>query len=626
MTTTVAPVATSRHDLRLALGALGVVFGDIGTSPLYAFRESFIGLHPLPIEPLYVMGVLSLIFWALVLVVTVKYVLITMHADNRGEGGSFALLALIRRVTPSARALPAISMAALAATALFYGDAVITPAISILSAVEGLSLVDPAFSAAVVPLTLAIVLALFAIQHFGTAVVGRWFGPVMLLWFAVLGLLGVLNIAARPGVLLAANPYHAVAFVGADPLRAFLTLGTVVLTITGAEALYADMGHFGRRPIARAWMAIVLPTLLLCYAGQAARLLGDPATVDQLFFLLAPRWALWPLLALATAATVIASQSAITGAFSITQQAMQLGYLPRLKVVYTSAQERGQVFVPAVNAIVCVAVIGLVLGFGSSTALASAFGFAVTSTMVLTTLIMGFVIFRIWRLRRIWMFVLYGVLLAFDLALFGASATKIPEGAWLPLAIASAIMLLLTTWGRGRALLAARLGQETQSVESFVDAAGDLARVPGMAVYFTRDRNRVPLALLHSLRHYHVLHERVLFLNIRTALMPHVKHVHRLRFEELGPGLARADVTFGFRDDPNVPKVLLGFLPPVWHDAALTAGYVLGRQIVVAARHSRMPLWRETIFAAMVRLSGSAVEYYRLPPDHVVELGSQAEI
>jgi KUP system potassium uptake protein len=372
-------------------------------------------------------------------------------------------------------------------------------------------------------------------------------------------------------------------------------------------------------------MAAVLPALLLCYAGQAALLLEDPAVVDQAFFRLAPRWALWPLLALATAATVIASQSAITGAFSITQQAMQLGYLPRLKIVHTSADERGQVFVPAVNALLCVAVIGLVLGFRSSTALASAFGFAVTSTMVLTTLVMGFVIFRIWRLRRIWMIALYAVLLAFDLALFGASATKIPDGAWLPLAIAAVLLLLFTTWGRGRTLLAQRLASEAMPVEDFLHTCARIQRVPGMAVYFTRDPAGVPIALLHSLKHYHVLHERVLLLTIRTALTPHVKHVHRLSFEELAPGTACAILTFGFRDEPNVPKAL-GFLPPEWHEEPLRTGYVLGRQILIPAAHPGMPLWRETLFASMVRLSGSAMEYYRLPPDRVVELGSQVEI
>jgi KUP system potassium uptake protein len=625
MTAAASPLSTTAPNLRLALGALGVVFGDIGTSPLYAFRESFIGSRPLVVDSLHVMGVLSLIFWALILVVTVKYVLITMRADNRGEGGSFALLALIRRVAPSARPLPAITMAALLATALFYGDAVITPAISILSAIEGLTLIHEDFAVAVIPITLIIAVALFAIQHFGTTQVARYFGPVMLAWFVVIGLLGLLNIVERPGVLLAANPAYAVAFVGDNPLRAFLTLGTVVLTITGAEALYADMGHFGRRPISRAWLAAVLPALLLCYAGQAALLLADPAAVEQLFYLLAPRWALWPLVALATAATVIASQSAITGAFSVTQQALQLGYLPRLKVVHTSADERGQVFVPAVNALLCVTVIGLVLGFRSSTALASAFGFAVTSTMVLTTLMMGFVIFRIWRLRRIWMFALYGLLLAFDLALFGASATKIPDGAWLPLVIAVLLMVLFTTWGRGRTLLAARLARDAMPIEDFLQSCARVPRVPGLAVYFTRNDHGVPTALLHSLKHYHVLHEHVLLLTIRTALTPHVKHVHRLQFEELVPGTARAILTFGFRDEPNVPKAL-GFLPADWHEEPLRTGYVLGRQILVPAKRPGMPMWREVLFGAMVRLSGSAMEYYRLPPDRVVELGSQVEI
>ena len=372
-----------------------------------------------------------------------------------------------------------------------------------------------------------------------------------------------------------------------------------MLTITGAEALYADMGHFGRRPIARAWMGVVLPALLLCYAGQAALVLDDPAAIDQAFFLLAPRWALWPLLALATAATVIASQSAITGAFSITQQAMQLGYLPRLRIVHTSADERGQIFAPAVNVLLCVAVIGLVLGFRSSTALAAAFGFAVTSTMVLTTLIMGFVIFRIWRLRRIWMVALYAVLLAFDLALFGASATKIPDGAWLPLVIAAVLMLLFTTWAtrpHPARPAAGERGHAGRRIPAHLRPHPAGAGHGGL--FHARCRRRAD-ALLHSLKHYHVLHERVLLLTIRTALTPHVKHVHRLSFEETGAGHGRAILTFGFRDEPNVPKAL-GFLPPEWHEEPLRTGYVLGRQILIPAAHPGMPLWRETLFAAMV--------------------------
>jgi len=626
MTLPAAPApASATASMRLALGALGVVFGDIGTSPLYAFRESFIGVHRLPIDPLHVLGVLSLIVWALILVVTVKYVLITMRADNRGEGGSFALLALIRRVAPRTRALPAISFAALLATALFYGDAVITPAISILSAVEGLTLADERFGVAVVPITLIITMALFAIQHRGTSAIGRFFGPVMMAWFVAIGVLGAANVAGNPGVLAAVSPTYAIVLIAADPLRAFLTLGTVVLTITGAEALYADMGHFGRRPIARSWMVLVLPSLVLCYAGQAALVLGSPAAIEQAFFLLAPGWALWPLLALATAATVIASQSAITGAFSITMQAVQLGYLPRLLIRHTSADERGQVYAPAVNAVLCVAVIGLVLGFRSSTALAAAFGFAVTSTMVLTTLIMGFVMFRIWRLRSIWAILLYAILLTFDAALFGASATKIPDGAWLPLVLAALLMLLFTTWARGRTLLSDRLARDAMPVESFVRSTAKVQRVPGLAVYFTRDVAGVPTALLHSLKHYNVLHERILLLTIKTALLPHVAPGSRLGFEELAPGAGRAVLTFGFLDEPDVPTTL-ELLPPAWHEEPMRTSYVLGRQILIPAARPGMSLWREVLFGAMVRLSGSAMEYFRLPPGRVVELGSQVEI
>jgi KUP system potassium uptake protein len=612
-------------NVRLGLGALGVVFGDIGTSPLYAFRESFIGAHKLPIDTLHVHGVLSLIVWALILVVTVKYVLITMRADNRGEGGSFALLALIRRVTPNAKVLPAISTGALLATALFYGDAVITPAISILSAVEGMTLVSPRFGVAVLPVTVIITLALFAIQHRGTAVMGRFFGPVMLIWFVTIGVLGASNVAGHPDVLLAASPTYAFTLVATDPLRAFLTLGTVVLTITGAEALYADMGHFGRRPISRAWMAVALPCLMLCYAGQASLVLRDPSTIEQAFFLLAPTWTLWPLLGLATAATVIASQSVITGAFSLTMQAIQLGYLPRLMIRHTSETERGQIFAPAVNRLLCVAVIGLVLGFQSSTALAGAFGFAVTSTMVLTTLIMGFVIFRIWRQRTVWAVALYGVLLAFDLALFGASATKIPDGAWLPLVTAAALMLLFATWARGRALLATRLAEDVMPVDSFLRSTANVPRVPGFAVYFTRGTTGVPGALLHSLKHFHALHERVLLLTIRTALVPRVPRESRLLFQELGAGIGRAVLTFGFLDEPDVPEALT-LLPPEWREEPMRTSYILGRQTLIPSARPGMAQWQEALFAAMVRLAGSAMAYFRLPPGRVVELGSQVEI
>ena len=610
---------------RLAVLALGVVFGDIGTSPLYAFRESFIGVHRLPIDRLHVMGVLSLIVWALILVVTVKYVLITMRADNDGEGGSFALLALIRRAAPGASVLPAISVAALMATALFYGDAVITPAISILSAVEGLTVADPKFAVAVLPVTVAITVGLFAIQYRGTGVVGRFFGPVMVVWFIAIGGLGVVNILSRPEVIAAASPQYAFALLAEDPLRAFLTLGTVVLTITGAEALYADMGHFGRIPISWSWMAVVLPGLLLCYAGQAALVLNTPKAIDQAFYLLAPGWALWPLLGLATAATVIASQSAITGAFSVTAQAVQLRYLPRLKIVHTAADSRGQVFVPAVNAIICVTVLGLVLAFRSSNALAAAFGFAVTSTMVLTTLMIGFVMFRIWRVRLIWGVPVYAVLLTFDLALFAASSTKIPDGAWLPLAIAATMMLIFSTWSRGFDLMAAALGRDRMPVDLFLKTVADVPRVPGLAVYLSRQADSVPHALRQTLLHYQVLQEFVLLLTIETDDAPFVRPEQRLRFEATAPGMARAVVTFGFFDEPNVPDALR-YLPDGWRHDTDDTSYVVGRLTAVPAVRPTMVRWRRMLFRVMSRLAGSTAEYFRLPSARVIEIGIEVEM
>ena len=622
---TAAPPPSSGS--RLALGALGIVFGDIGTSPLYAFRESFIGPHRLPIDPLHVMGVLSLIVWALILVVTVKYVLITMRADNDGEGGSFALLALIRSRAPDKpRILPFISVAALVATALFYGDAVITPAISVLSAVEGLTLADPRFAVAVLPVTVLITLGLFAIQYRGTGAVGRFFGPVMLAWFIAIGVLGVVNILTHPEVLASVNPRFAFVLLAEDPFRAFLTLGTVVLTITGAEALYADMGHFGRMPISWAWMVIVLPGLLLCYAGQAALVLTNPGAIDQSFFLLAPNWALWPLLALATVATVIASQSAITGAFSLTMQAIQLQYLPRLKILHTSAESRGQVFVPAVNVIICVTVVGLELAFRSSDALAAAFGFAVTSTMVLTTLMMGYVMFRCWRVRLIWGIPVYAVLLTFDLALFAASSTKIPDGAWLPLCIAAVMTLIFTTWSRGVSLMSASLSREPMAVEQFLNENADVARVPGLAVYLTRQSDAVPAALPRGLRYNHVLHECILLLTIETAMAPRVSPEERLRFEEIAPGMSRAVLRFGFFDEPDVPAALRRLPNGAWHHEPDETIYVIGRLVTVQGARSGMSRWRAVLFRMMLRLAGSATDYFRLPFGRVIELGIEVEI
>jgi KUP system potassium uptake protein len=608
---------------KLMLGATGVVFGDIGTSPLYAFRESFIGHHRLPIDEFHVLGVLSMLIWALVLVVTVKYVFVTMRADNRGEGGSFALLALIERVAAKSSLLPAIAAAALTATALFYGDAVITPAISILSAVEGLSLLDDGFIAVVLPLTIGLVIALFAVQHRGAGTIGGLFGPIMAAWFIAIGLLGAFQVAANPHVLAAFDPRHALQFLMADPVRAFFTLGTVVLAVTGAEALYADMGHFGRPAIARAWLWLAFPALLLCYAGQSALVLGDPATIRSPFYLMAPPALLIPLLLLATAATIIASQSIISGAFSVTQQAVQLGYLPRVAIVHTSDETRGQVFAHSVNLLLFLAVIALVLTFRSSTALAAAFGLAVTATMVLTTLMIGFVVFRIWRWNAVLSVPLYAVLLALDLGLFAASATKFLDGGWLPVTIAAILVLLFTTWRRGRNLLAECLAADAISVDLLLKSTADVQRIPATAVYLTSNRAGVPPALLHNMKANHVLHARILLVTIETALTPRVESGTRLSEEDLGGGVTRVVIRYGFSEAPNVPGALSalkdGFDP-------MKASYFLSRQTLVPSRRPGMALWREHLFAAMMRNSQSPMSYFKLPVNKVVELGSQVEI
>jgi KUP system potassium uptake protein len=546
-----------------------------------------------------------------------------MRADNRGEGGSFALLALIERVAGSSRDFPFIAMAALTATALFYGDAVITPAISVLSAVEGLSLLDERFNVLVLPLTLAIVVALFAVQHRGTATIGRVFGPVMTMWFVAIGALGMVQVVGNPSVLLAASPHQALRFLTADPVGAFFTLGTVVLAVTGAEALYADMGHFGRSVIARAWTWLALPALLLCYAGQSALVLTDPEAIRSPFYLMAPPMLLVPLLLLATAATIIASQSIISGAFSVTQQAVQLGYLPRVEIVHTSDEARGQVFAPTVNVLLLLAVIALVLGFRSSSALAAAFGLAVTATMVLTTLMIGFMVFRIWRWRPALAIPLYAMLLVLDLGLFAASATKFTDGGWLPVSIAVILVVVFTTWQRGRTLLAQRLAADAISIELLLKSTTSVQRIPATAVYLTSNASGVPAALLHNLKANHILHARTLFVTVETALTPRVDAEARVSEETIGPGMTRVVLRYGFSEAPNVPAALTalagGFDP-------MKATYFLSRQTLVPTRRPGMALWREHLFANMMRNSQTPMSYFKLPINQVVELGSQVEI
>jgi KUP system potassium uptake protein len=615
-----------RGSWRLVVGATGVVFGDIGTSPLYAFRESFIGPHGLPLNEANVVAVLSMLIWALVLVVTVKYVTITMRADNQGEGGSFALLALISRVTPGAKALPWIAAAALAATGLFYGDAMITPAISILSAVEGLALLDSRAADVVIPATLAIVLILFSMQRRGTGVLGAWFGPVMVGWFVVILAMGLGQIVASPSILKAASPLYALQFVRADPLRAFFTLGTVVLAITGAEALYADMGHFGRRPISRAWLGLALPSLICCYAGQSALVLSDPAAIRSPFYLMAPNWSLPALIVLASLATVIASQSIISGAFSVTQQAVRLGYLPRLTIRHTSGHARGQVFAPTINVILLVAVVGLVLAFRSSSALAAAFGLAVTATMVLTTLIIGYVVFRIWRWNPIWAVPIYATLLILDLGLFAASTTKFLDGGWLPISVAALVMLLFSTWRRGQTLVAARLAEAAMPDEAFIAATRSVTRVEGTAVYLTGMTAGVPSALLHNLKHNHVLHEQILLVTVDTALEPVVPEAGRLTCTEIGPGLARVRLRYGFMERPTVPDGLAPLRERGYALDPMQTSYFLSRQSIAPSRRARMVRWRQRLFGAMMRNAEPPGSTFGLPVNRVVELGGRIEI
>jgi KUP system potassium uptake protein len=618
--------AQSKPVLKLMLGATGVVFGDIGTSPLYAFRESFVGRHRLPLDGFHVLGVLSMLIWALILVVTVKYVFVTMRADNRGEGGSFALLALVQRVSANSRALRWIAGAALAATALFYGDAVITPAISILSAVEGMTLLDSGFGKWVIPLTLAIIIGLFTIQRHGTGIVGMLFGPVMLLWFATIGVLGAIQVFHNPVVLAALNPANALDFFLADPVRAFFTLGTVVLAVAGADALYADMGHFGRKAIARAWLWLALPALLLCYAGQSALVLSDPSAIRSPFYLMAPPELLVSLLVLAAMATVIASQSIISGAFSVTQQAVQLGYLPRVNINHTSEESRGQVYAPGVNAFLLIAVIALVLGFRSSSALAAAFGLAVTATMVLTTLMIGFVVFRVWRWNPLWAIPLYSVLLVLDIGLFAASATKFMDGGGLPITVAIVLGVLFDTWRRGRRLLNRKLADDSIPITVFLKSIAHTQRVPATAIYLTSHREGVPPALLHNLKYNHIIHAHVLLVTVETVLTPRVPDDQRLSCDDLGSGFKRVILRYGFAETPDVPQALAPVLAldPAYNP--ITTGYFISRQRLIPSRRPGMALWREHLFAAMVRNAATPMAFFKLPISSVVELGSQVEI
>ncbi|MDO7834245.1 potassium transporter Kup [Sphingobium sp. HBC34] len=611
----------------LALGALGVVFGDIGTSPLYALKESFVGHHPLAVDPLHIYGVLSLIFWTMTLIVTVKYVFIVMRADNHGEGGSMALLALIgRRLGPS-RWTPWIAMLGVLATALFYGDAIITPAISVLSAVEGLTVVQASLTPLVLPIAIAILVGLFLIQRHGTARVGALFGPVMVVYFLVLAALGIFNIVRHPDIIAIVNPLWAVRFFAFDPGLAFLALGSVVLAVTGAEALYADMGHFGRKAISIAWLYAAFPCLLLNYLGQGALLLDEPAAAANPFFLMAPEWARLPLVILATMATIIASQAVISGAFSVTQQAVQLGFLPRLRILHTSASAAGQIYVPLVNVALLIFVILLVLSFGSSTDLAAAYGIAVTGTMLITACMVGVLTFSVWRWHPL---VAGGVTLAFlivDGAYFASNATKIPDGGWFPLLVAAIAFVGLTTWATGRRIMRERLRDGAMELDLFIrSTSGSLKRVPGTAIFLSSSTDGVPPALLHNVKHNRILHERNIILTVRTQGVPHLREEGRTELTPQGEGFYRLVLNHGFMEEVDIPAALKSVQDCSGPITVKDSSYFLSRQTLIPSSRPGMAIWREKLFAWMIRNAESPMEFFKLPVNRVVELGSQLEI
>ncbi|HUN95643.1 MAG TPA: potassium transporter Kup [Bradyrhizobium sp.] len=613
----------------LMLGSIGVVYGDIGTSPLYALREAVVAASsgdPGRVTPIAVFGVVSLILWALIVVVTLKYVVILLRADNNGEGGTLALMALAQRAVT--RAAPTIVLLGIISGALFYGDAVITPALSVLSAIEGIKLVTATFDPYVVPITVLILLALFAVQSRGTARVAAFFGPIMTIWFGVLAIGAIPPILRHPEVLYALNPIYAMSFMLHHGIIGFVTLGAVFLAVTGAEALYADLGHFGKRPIQTAWLLIVLPSLALNYLGQGALLLAKPHGVENPFFLMFPAWALLPMVSLATVATVIASQAVITGAYSLTRQAIQLGLLPRFEVRHTSEAHSGQIYIPRINMLLLVAVTLLVLMFRSSSALASAYGISVTGTMVVTGM-MGFVVvWKVWRWSPIAAAALIAPFLFLDLTFLTANLLKVFEGGWVPLALGSIVMLLMYTWRRGSRLLF----EKSRKLEfPLADLVAMLEkrppqRVPGTAVFLTSDPLSAPTALMHSLKHYKVLHEKNVILTIETAPTPRIDPSERVRLEEISKTFTKVTLRFGFMESPNVPKTLAIARKLGWHFDIMSTSFFLSRRALKPAAHSGMPRWQDHLFIALSRTANDATDYFQIPTGRVVEVGTQVTV
>jgi len=614
----------------VSIAAMGVVYGDIGTSPLYTMKEVFNGPHAVAVTPDNLLGILSLIFWALTITVSLKYVMFITRADNRGEGGIMALTSLALRTSGAGpKMMWLMSVLGIFGAALFYGDAVITPAMSVLSAVEGLEIATPMFKPYVVPITIGVIVGLFLFQPRGTASVGALFGPVMMFWFGTLGALGVLNILKHPDVISAINPWYAVHFFIENRVHAFLALGAVVLAITGGEALYADMGHFGRRPIKWAWLVYVFPCLYLNYLGQGALILDNPAAVKNPFFLLVPDELLYPMVALATAATVIASQAVISGAFSLTSQAMQLGYCPRIQIKFTSAREKGQIYIPNINWLLLAAVILLVITFKTSSNLASAYGIAVTLTMMIDTVLAFVVVRALWK----WNWLQAGSFLVLfvivDFAFFSANLVKVLDGGWFPLALGLGIFTLLATWKRGRTLLYEKLQADSMPLDAFISSLkfGGPHRVEGTGIFLTTRPDGVPRAMLHNMLHNKILHERVILLNVDMQDIPHVDESERIKVKPLNEGFFQVIISYGFKDDPNIPLALeqcerMGMLP----FEMMETSFFLGRETIVPNRVPAMTFWRQVLFMWMFRNADTATAFFKIPTNRVVELGTQIEL
>jgi KUP system potassium uptake protein len=613
----------------LALAALGVIFGDIGTSPLYTMKEVFASHHPVPVTPENVLGVLSLILWSLILVITVKYVIFVMRADNRGEGGIMALIALAtQQAGNDKRKLRFITLAGIIGACMFFADGMITPAISVLSAVEGLEVAAPQLHSWIIPITLTVLFVLFSVQRHGTATVGKLFGPIMLVWFTTLGVLGVINILHDPAVLQAVNPVYAVHFFTDNHWMAFVALGAVVLAVTGGETLYADMGHFGRVPIRLAWFGLVLPSLVLNYFGQGALLLHNPDAVKNPFYLLAPEGVLIPLIVLATMATVIASQAVISGTFSVSRQALQLGFMPRTQIKHTSESQAGQIYLPRVNWGLMLAVMALVIGFGSSSNLAAAYGIAVTGDMVITTLLAAMVFRGVWKWSWARTGALVAVFLTIDLAFFGANILKIPAGGWFPILVGIVIFTLMLTWKRGREMLYKRLKDEAMDLDSFIQAIGahPPTRVPGTAIFMTPNPYGVPHAMLHNLKHNKVLHEQIVLLTVKIRDVPHIEVGERVIVEALPHEFYRVQVEYGFKDEPDLPRELEGCNSKGLPLEVMDTSFFIGKETLLARRDADIAYWRQKLFIGMFRNADSVTYYFKLPPNRVVELGAQVTL